>query len=230
LAVAFDKIVESGLPTSGNFSFTHTPVGTPRAAVLWVVLDINTTDQVSGVTYGGVSMSEVSGSPNIHTTGQPGSVHCFFLGSSVPTGAQTVAGTVGGTNLRSVVVVTLTAATDCEIVDADATINSDSQANPSVTLSLGGRTSWCGIGFHSGQANTASITPLASWTSSHERDFGSQVGGVYRYDTVGTADVTAGWTQTAADACAIAVAVSEVAGGGGGTTRRRDLLLLGVGA
>ena len=56
----------------------------------------------------------------------------------------------------------------------------------------------------------AGTTPLASWTSRVEIDWGPQVGLMYTYDTIGTSDVTAGWTQAADDATMVALAVSEV--------------------
>src|SRR5690606_11093100 len=44
----------------------------------------------------------------------------------------------------------------------------------------------------------------------NETDVGSTVAGVYSYNTIGTSNVTAGWSQTAEDALMLAVAVAEV--------------------
>lgn len=208
MAVAFDAYTANN--GTGNLSFTHTPVGTPKGIILLCDGD-DTTDEFSSATYGGVAMTEVSGSPNVLTTGEGGNVSCFFLGSGIPTGAQTVAVTVIGTGTKQVGVFSVTASADTEVVDSDGTINSTSQADPSVTLSLSGRSSFCAIGFFSGQGAVTGTTPFTSWTSRTEFDFGSDVCGIYSYDTIGTADVSAGWTQTADDACAIAIAISEVA-------------------
>mgnify|MGYP001617372394 FL=1 len=183
-----------------------------------VVQDVGTTDEVVGVTYGSLALTEVAGSPNIHATGEPSVVYTFtsLSGDTIPTGAQTVAVDVDATgSLKIGVSFTLTAAAAVEIVDVDATIDSDSQDNPSVTLSLSGRTSFCCIAFHSGQNILSAITPLTGWTARTEYDFGTKTAGFYTYNTIAGTDVTAGWTQAAEDACAIALAMSEVVASGG---------------
>lgn len=98
-------------------------------------------------------------------------------------------------------------------MDADATINSDAQANPSVTLQTGGKLCFAAIGFFSGQNATTGITPLTNWTSNLENDFGSVTGGWYRFNSFLSADVTAGWTQTSDDAAMIGVLLGEADGG-----------------
>lgn len=216
-AVAFDAF-NAGTSGTGNLSYTHTPVGTPKGIVVMVSQIGSKADQVSSVTYGGVAMTEVAGSPNILATGEVDVVYTYFLGSSIPTGAQTVSVTVSGAANKLANSYSLTALTDTEIVDVDATINSAAQENPSVTLSLGGRTSWASINLLSGQNDITGITPLAGWTSNGETDGGLVTLGTYRYNTIGTADITAGWTQTSDDALAITLAVSEVQAQGGGDT------------
>jgi hypothetical protein len=156
-------------------------------------------------------MTEVSGSPNIKGTGETVNVSCFFLGSNIPTGAQTVTATTSGTADRQAGCVTLTAENNCEVIDSDGTINSDSQANPSVTLGLLGRSCFCAIGFASGQDAVTGITPFANWTARSEAaTTGNTTFGMYTYDIIGTANVSAGWPHTADDAVAIAIAVSEI--------------------
>jgi hypothetical protein len=212
MAVAFDAF-SNGTAGTGDISWTHTPVGTPRGVIV-IVLGVSGTDGVSGVTYGGSAMTEVTGSPNLKASTELAGVYVYFLGTSIPTGAQTVAMTSANVHLKSISAITLTADADTEVVDSDATINSDSAADPSVTLSLGGRTAFAAIGLVSGQDAVTGITPLTDWTSRLEQDAGAVTVGHYTYDTIGSTDVTAGWTQTAEDATAIALAVSEVAGGG----------------
>ncbi len=209
MTVAFD-VFSDVAEGNGELSWTHTPSGTPRAAIVFIVEDFQSVDGVTGVTYGGTSMTEVPGSPNIHATGETGAVHCFFLGSSVPTGAQTVVVSISGVFQRRAAAITLTAVDDTEVVDSDGTIESTSLANPSVVLSLSGRISFAAIAFHSGWNDPSEIVPLASWTDRLEHDWGARVSGWYTYDTIASADVTAGWTQDAEDATMIALAVSEV--------------------
>jgi len=208
--VAFDAISNVAAGT-GNLSWTHTPAGTPKGVLVFVVQNASGAGQVSSVTYGSASMTEVTGSPNLHTTGETGAVYAYFLGTSVPTGAQTVTVTVSGSATKRAVCITLTATEDTAIVTTDASIKSDSLANPSVLLSLSGQTSFVAIGFHSGQGAVSGITELTNWTNRLEHDFGAQTAGWYTYNTIGSADVTAGWTQTADDAVMIAVAVKDTA-------------------
>lgn len=52
--------------------------------------DGDSTDNISGVTYGGSALSAVSGGLAQDTSGEPGLCKAYFLGSSVPTGSQTV--------------------------------------------------------------------------------------------------------------------------------------------
>lgn len=222
--VAFDAFADTTDFATGNFTWTHTPSGTPSGVVVWVLeASSSAADGVTGVTYGGVSMTEVSGSPNIHSTGELGTVHCFFLGEGIPTGAQSVAVTTSNSHSKVGGSVTLTASDTTEIVDVDATVNSDSQANPSVTLSASGRTVWAGIGFYSGQNAPTGITPLTNWTDRTEDDIGTKTMGIYTYDTIGSSDVTAGWTQGADDAVMIAILIAQEAAAGGG--RRRTIVV-----
>lgn len=212
MAIAFDA-ASSGALTTGALSWTHTPVGTPRGILVFVVI-FNDTNTVSAVTYGGVSMTEVTGSPNVHNVGgaDDGTVTAWFLGSSVPTGPQTVAATVSGTPNKCGAAFSVTAGSNTSIVDTDASINSGSQANPSGTLSLGGITCFCAEGFHSGQSAVSGVTPLSGWTSRSEITTTAETAGFYTYDTIGSSDVTIGWTQTADDATCVAVAIREDAG------------------
>lgn len=212
-AVAFDAS-SNATPGGGDLSWTHTPVGTP-SAVLCCLVSLNDGDAVNTITYGAASLTEVALSPNAKATGEDGSVYCFFLGAGIQTGAQTVSISVNGADIKAATVVTLTAGANTEVVDTDASINSDSLLDPSSTLSLSGRTSFAMIAFYSGQNATSGFAPLANWTSRQEASGGIESAGFYTFDTIGTSDVTAGWTQTAEDAVAISVAISEVAAGGG---------------
>lgn len=208
-AVAYDAY-SAGTPGTGNQSWTHTPVGTPRAVVVYVICALAGVDEVSGVTYGGVAMAEVSGSPVVKVAAEAMTVHAFFLGANIPTGAQTVTITMSATTTyKGGHAYTLTGAADTEII-ATQTISSNSVANPSATLSLVGRSAWAALGGVSGQDAATGTTPFANWTGRYEAAGGAQTGLTYTYDTVSTADVSAGWTQTADDAVMVAVAVGEV--------------------
>ncbi len=208
MTIAFDA--SSNATEAGTtLSWTHTPVGTPAGVLVFVVQNV-TGDEVTSVTYGGVAMTEVTGSPNTKAAAEDGTTYGYHLGTGIPAGAQTVVVNVTATgSIKAAVAYTVTAAADTVVQDTDITINSDSATNPSATLSLGGNTCFCAIGFMSGQAAVGNITPSANWTSRYEFDFTSQVAGFYTYDTIASADVTMGWTQTADDAICIGIALTE---------------------
>jgi hypothetical protein len=215
MAIAFDAF-SNAAANANDHSWTHTPVGTPRGVLVLGVQDTTDLDDITGVTYGGVAMAEVALSPKLSNAGsaEASSVYGYFLGASIPTGAQTVAVTTGGGGItKRFAAITVTAAQNTSVVDTSG-VDSASLANPSVTLSLGGITCFCAIGFHSGQGAVTGITPLTNWTSRLEHDFGAAVAGWYTYNTIASADVTAGYTATAEDANLLAVAIRENAAGG----------------
>ncbi len=216
--IAFDAVSSAAIGTV-DISYTHTPVGTPAGVFVYVVQAGTSTDQVASVTYGGDAMTEVSVSPVTQAGGEISVVYTYFLGTSIPTGAQTVFVDVTNSTNKSSSCVTVTAAADCEIVDVDGSINSDAAADPSATLSLGGRSCFAILGFHSGQNAPTGTTPFANWNSRFEDDFGTRTCGTYTYDIVSTTDVTMGWTQTSEDAQCIGVAIAEVAGAPAGKRR-----------
>lgn len=207
MSIALDSFASSAAGT-GNLTATSTPVGTIRGVLAFVVQTGAADDQISGVTAEGVAMTRVAFNPK--AAAEAGAVYCYFLGTGVNAATSALVVTVTGAATKVAHIVCLTANADCGVVDSDVTINSGSLANPSVTLSTGGLTCFAAIGGFSGFGNLSNITPTAGWTGQLEEDFGSDSGFVYAYDTVAAADVTAGWTQAADDAIAVAVAVAEV--------------------
>jgi len=207
--VAFDAFTTGS--GTGTITISHNPVGTPRAAIVMCASG-EPTDSWTAATYAGTAMSEIAGSPNVLAAGEGGNVAVYFLGSSVPTNdPASVVVTVNDATSKGCTVTTLTASADTELVDSDATINSTSQASPSVTLSLAGRTSFASIVLYSGQNAPGGYTPLTGWTTNNwELDIGTNGVASYLYNTINGTDVTCGWTQTADDAAAICVAVTEV--------------------
>jgi len=164
MAIAYDaKSTKAG---SSNLTWTHTPVGTPKAIIVCVGT-AQASDVVTSVTYGGEAMTEITGSPRIRT-GEASSCYAYFLGANIPTGAQTVVVTKGST-LAGAICISLTATVDTtEIVATDDSIDSASLENPSSEMSLAGATCWAAECFMPGQDAVASITPTAGWTSGLE--------------------------------------------------------------
>jgi len=93
MPVAFDAVtIFPATEATGNFSETHTPAGTPRGVIVLINQEETVgSDEVTSVTYGGMPLTEVPLSPVINTQGEGGVVYGYYLGSSVPAGAQTVA-------------------------------------------------------------------------------------------------------------------------------------------
>ena len=219
--MAFDAHTSSTGGT-GDYSFSHTPVGTPRGVLVHVIMN-GASIGVTGVTYGGTSMTEVAESPASNLTGELGACHTFFLGSSIPTGMQTVAVDVTlGTEVSVAGCTTLTADQDTSVVDTGI-VESNNQANPAVTLSLGGVTCFAMVGAWSGIGN-ASITPFTNWTERFEHDFGNQGGWIGTYDTIGSTDVSAGYTAGGDDVALHAIAIRENAAPGGATSAQVILI------
>ncbi len=211
-AVAFDAFSEDGNVAAGStvdFSWTHTPVGTPRGVLVYIVQNTSAADRIDSVTYGSLTLTRVARACD--TVTEPACVYAYVGTSSIPTGAQTVSVNETGGGGKHAVAYTFTAGADTEVVAFDNSIVANA-VNPSVTVPLSGRTAHVSLGLFSGLAAVTGITPLSGWTSRDEEDFGAQLAGFYTYDTVASTDVTAGWTQATDDAAMVAVALAEVMG------------------
>jgi len=209
VTVALD-VVSNVSAGTGDRSWTHTPSGTPRAAIVLTSQYEDGTDQVDANSYGALALDLVG--QLLKTSVEPAAVYAYFKGSGIPTGAQTVlVDTPGAGASKRAVAITLTAAADCEVVDWDV-LQSDSITNPSVTLQIPtGRTAFvCGVNF-SGAGAVTGVNPAADCTELLEYDAGNMVASFIRLTTNPTGgDATIGWTQTSEDCCIIALAVAEV--------------------
>ena len=211
----FDATALSAALTSSG-SYTHTPVGTPRGVIALVIQAVNDEIQVTDgdITYGGVNV------PLVHHeqrgSGEQSLVSLFFLGSGIPTGAQTVNVTFStdlniNTRVRTY---TVTGTGDTEVVDFDV-VNAIT-ADPSVTLdNPSGRECAVFAGLASGQDATTGHSEGPDYTSDGAFDPGLGTGRHEHRTSSSTAtSIVADFIQTSDDACMIAVAVAEVAAGG----------------
>lgn len=193
MTVAFDAATVQAL-TYGGFSFTHTPVGTPRAVVVMIEQKGGASDTVTGVTYGGVAMTRAATFKSFTAGLVMGATYMYFLGASIPTGAQTVTVSQSSSDWRTAFCLTYTAAADCQAIDAESYSGTGTTTPTGTTLSLTGLTSAVVMGFMSDCLQTGRVTPFTGWTSSNETDHGSEISGYYRYNTIASADVTWGCT------------------------------------
>ena len=166
MALAYDAFSNGNnvFDTSLDISFTHTPVGTPRGVIAFVVASTTFADGVAGVTYGGTPLTQVTGSPNLFDGTVDFAVHAFHLGSSIPTGAQTVVVDTTGSVRHTAYCITVTGAADTVVQDTDASIASDASSSPSAILSLGSQSCFVAEAFGSGASTPSDISPLTGWT------------------------------------------------------------------
>lgn len=215
MTVAYDATSAPGTfsEDTSPLTWTHTPTGTPAGVI---ITNKGWATAANTVTYGGVAATEMPSSPLEESgSGENTMVACWFLGSGLPTGAQTVS--VGGGNVvLEPSAITVTAAADTVLQD-DLTYESDATNGPTGTLSLGGNECFCGISWRSGENNPGSTSPGTGWTQRVESDIGSQSIGDYTYDTIGSSnvDISGSLTQTADDLSCIAYAIGEVVAAAG---------------
>lgn len=215
-SIAFDAYSRNTSTSPTTFSWTHSPVGIPRGVVVYVVQNAGLTDEVTGVTYGGVAMVRVAS--NSHDANEDGVIYAYFLGENIPTGDQTIEVTVDATGSSKFGrAYTVTAAADTFVQAFDSTSINGIVENPAASLALGGVPCFVSQGVWAAPNTTAGIAPFTDWTAEtgddSEIDFGSQVGASYRYMIVESSDVTFGWTQVSDDALCIAVAIAEAEAG-----------------
>jgi len=223
MTVAFDAATtnESALDPH---DFTHTPVGTPRGVILLGTSNgIGAGDFIVGITYGGVSMSRIKYAAS--ASAEPGQSWIYFLGASIPTGAQTVSIDKNSASTLQAVSVTLTAGADTEIVDSDSTVTE--AADPQLTLQLSGRSSMAFACIHSGANAPTDLTAIADQTALATRDWGTKSSVYTRTTTAQTADDTIGWTALIDDVSMSAAAIAEVVAAAG--RHHLNLPLIGVG-
>lgn len=210
MAIAHDAVSTSTSSTAA-LSFTHTPTGTPRGVVVLVGQGDSGVDLVTGVTYGGVAMTR-AGAPALLTSGEVGAAFIYFLGSGIPTGAQTVAVSIGaGVFTRQAVCCTMTAAADTA-VDQYATVVNANATNPSVSLATTAATTTSIYGLDWSGDSAAATSPAADLTEIVETTVGGATLSFVRKTALGSGGTIAvAWTYSNDEAAAAAVAVKESA-------------------
>lgn len=213
MAVVFDAKAPShteataGWATASAATWTHTPVGTPRGVLLAIVQGGGTGDQVSTVTYGGVAMTRVRS--DINATAELGRTYLYFLGSGIPTGAQTVSVTSTGTTPKYAVSHTFTANADTFVVASNGA-DLGVTANPSLTVTFPTTVAgWAGVAAHFyGGAAPVTTGLQTNETYSNGPDFGALAGMTYRRSNgASAASTTFGYTTLTADDELISAAV-----------------------
>lgn len=212
MAVAFDAATESvRTATTDPYSFSHTGraevSGGVQGAILCAVHGTSSTDHIVGVTYGGVAMARAV--THVDTANEPGRSDIWWVGAGLTGGAQTVAidfSSATGDDFHFVAI-SLTGAGDIFLVDSDGLDNN--QANPSVTLQYGGRTSIAIAAHYGGGADGSAFTPNANCETVHDHDLGAFYSEVIRQTTPESADFAIGGTSGTDDVAFSAAAFSD---------------------
>lgn len=220
MAVAYDASSESHTGTTpssseASFSWTHTPVGTPKGVLVYVLCLGTPADLSTGVTYGGVALTTDAAWFAQDTLNEAGSCRAYYLGTGIPTGAQTVVVTRTNTvDHVYAVAITLTGAGDTEVhtpgvvlLEEDGTL-----AEQSVTDGSPGTDS---LRFAGGSFGHAAVPAAgANSTAVHSIDIGIRVAGVVRETTAGQGSRSVGFSDaTSDDRAVVHLAVREVSGG-----------------
>ena len=106
MAVGFSSSSESHTGSTGSsneasFSWTHTQSGTPAGVLVFVFNAGDSTQRVTGVTYGTSSLTKITAAVAADSSGEPGRCDTYFLlGGGAPSGNQTI--TVSRTNNATV--------------------------------------------------------------------------------------------------------------------------------
>ncbi len=212
MSVAFDAFSASGLLTDTNlsWSFTHTPVGTPKGVVVYTFTDVLTPSNVTGVTYGGVAMTNVGSA--VDSAGEPGTCLAWFLGSGIPTGVQSVVATVdvGNGNNHAGVAVSVTASGNTS--STGVVTEADDQALTEENINDGspGSASLRFAGVFSGISTGATIGASSTMIQQYTGVTGGRSFQVCRETTPGQGSRPVGFTGVSDDVAAVYLAVREV--------------------
>jgi hypothetical protein len=215
VAIAHDALTRfpttetTGLDTTtGDRSFTHDPVGTPKGVVV-VVHSAATAAPVTGVTYAGVAMTLSSSATD---TVETGSIWVYTLTQvAIPTDDPATVVLQGCTaDSKFASCATVTAGTTGTKVNATASQNTTTSTNPSVNIVTTQTTMIYGA-VHGGAAAPTSYAVGTNYTVMNSGDYGAKSARGERR----TSEVTSGTIAfnfsfgTSDDWCIACVALEE---------------------
>jgi len=190
--------------TTGDRTFTHTPVGIP-AAIVVAICGKSTTLSVTGILYGGVAMTSIVSATD---TSEAGRCDIYALvESDIPTGAQTV--TLQGCTATSKFCTcnSVTASRNAK-VNVSGAVNTTTSADPQVSL-VTTEESVCYGALHTGNTSPSAV-PLTGVALQNNRDYGNLAAQTIRRTSTEVAGTRAvGVTLVSDDWCAVAVAIQE---------------------
>jgi hypothetical protein len=237
MSIGFDAVssLNAKNVSAGSFNWNHTPGGTPKGVVVFTFVNANA-DDATAVTYGGVSLTAVTGGRAVDTAGEPGDCKVWFLGSGVPTGTQNIVVTRNNNaNEMTGIAITVTSSQDSDIHtagivlaegDQGLTEKSPTDGNSGTGDSLYVAGTFCGCDSFQTTA-PSSPTPgflypgnNSTWRSGF--DFLNTVCGVVTRTTTGTGAKAVGFISSNDDTAAVHFAIKDVVAG---TARRRIFII-----
>lgn len=214
--VYFDAGSESHTGTTGStsqtsFTWNHTPVGVPKGILVFVFTNANA-DDISTVTYGGVTMSQIAEAAA--ATAEPGRTTLFYLGSGIPTGTQAVVvNRTNNTDVMYAVAISVVATRDTEAYAT--TIVTENTVGTLAQQSISDGRSGGSLSTRFAAINTGLAAPPSAGANStdvHNIDFGARGASVVRETVPGTGARNIGFSSgTSDDRATIYVAVREIA-------------------
>lgn len=216
MAVSHDAVSESHSGSLGNanddqFSWTHTPSGTPRGVLVFIRCN-NASDPVTAVSYGGQALSKPSGSYAVDPSGEPCSIQAWFLGSGIPTGAQSVVvdRTNNAVNVYGMAI-TQQASANTEVYTPGIVVLEENQALTEQNVDDGspGTNSMRYGGVSSGVASPTSINGPNS-TTLITIDFGDTIAACCRENSAGQGSRPVGFDLATDDTAFVGLAVREI--------------------
>lgn len=227
MAVAHDAASASHASGSNSvsqasFSWTHTPVGTPAGVLIFTYGGIaggtGSAESATSVTYGGGPVTAVTGGSAADTATEPMRCTAWFLGSGLPTGAQTViVNRVNSGVSMWAVAVTVTASGDTEVHGVVLQQENQVLAETNVDDGSPGTNSVRYVGIATGVATPSTgLTTGANSTRLFANDNASRGAVATRETTAGQGSRPVGESGASDDLAAVYLAIREVAAGGGG--------------
>lgn len=200
--------------TEDPFTFSHTPVGTPKGVVVMCATHAAvSTDEIAAVTYGGVALTEIVQA--IDNVSENVQIQMWFLGEGIPTGTQTVSidMTSGTTTDWRFECLTLTADGDLEVVDFDEL--NQGFTNPSLTVQTNGRVCLAFGMLATGHNAPSAHTPVSENNIAFRRDSvaAAQVREYMRQAHASTSDFTISYSMAAEDGAMVLMNVAKVSSG-----------------
>lgn len=208
MAVAYDAITRFTFSnTPDPFTGTHTPVGTPRGVCVLGAVEASS-DQITGITYGGVAMTRAPLGLATDTAGETGTAYGYFLGKGIPTGAQTVSvDHTAVANNKAFYCITVTADTDTILLDSNRA--QENQANPQFALNSGNSSALRFFLINSGLPNVSDLTLIAGMTALLSDDAGARIVRVDRETSPSVGNTTVGYTGVSDDVAMVGLAIAE---------------------